>query len=49
VQTVGTGYHQEYWIPAEELDEFNRHIRGKIEVTTASQRKTRKNENGAQM
>ncbi len=30
VQTVGAGYHQEYWIPAEELENFNRHILGKI-------------------
>ena len=32
VQTVGAGYHQELWIPAEELEEFNRHILGKIEI-----------------
>lgn len=32
IQTVGTFYHQEYWIPAEELEEFNRHIIGKIEI-----------------
>lgn len=32
VQTVGRSYHQEYWIPAEDLPEFNRHILGKIEV-----------------
>lgn len=32
VQTVGTRIHQEYWIPAEELPEFNRNIVGKIEV-----------------
>ena len=25
-------YHMEYWIPAEELAEFNRHIVGEIEV-----------------
>lgn len=24
--------HQEYWIPAEELDEFNQNIVGQIEV-----------------
>lgn len=24
--------HQELWVPAEELDEFNAHIEGKIEV-----------------
>lgn len=32
VQTVGAGYHQELWIPAEELEEFNRHIIGQIRV-----------------
>ena len=32
VQTVGRSYHQEYWIPAEDLAEFNRHIIGKIEI-----------------
>ncbi|MCI9556836.1 hypothetical protein AALA82_13860 [Oscillospiraceae bacterium 50-16] len=32
VQTVGRSYHQEYWVPAEELAEFNRHILGKIQV-----------------
>ena len=30
--TVGRSYHLEYWVPAEELAEFNRHIVGKIEV-----------------
>jgi hypothetical protein len=32
VQTVGARTHREYWIPAEELSEFNRHIIGNIEV-----------------
>jgi hypothetical protein len=32
IQTVGGSVHQEYWIPAEELAEFNRNIVGKIEV-----------------
>jgi hypothetical protein len=32
VQTVGGSIHQEYWIPAEELAEFNRNIIGPIEV-----------------
>ena len=32
VQTVGASYHQEYWIPAEELEEFNRHIIGNIRM-----------------
>jgi hypothetical protein len=32
VQKVGSTIHQEYWIPAEELDEFNRNIVGTIEV-----------------
>lgn len=30
--TVGAGYHQELWIPADELDEFNDHIIGTITV-----------------
>jgi hypothetical protein len=30
VQRVGSDKHLEYWIPAAELDEFNRHIRGEI-------------------
>lgn len=32
VQVVGGSNHQEYWIPAEDLDDFNGHIVGKIEV-----------------
>ena len=32
VQTVGASYHQEFWIPAEELKEFNKHIIGKIQI-----------------
>lgn len=32
VQTVGGSIHQELWVPAEELTEFNGHIVGKIEV-----------------
>jgi len=32
VQTVGTSVHREYWIPADDLDEFNRHLVGSIEV-----------------
>ena len=32
VHTVGSAIHQEYWIPAEDLDEFNRNIVGPIEV-----------------
>src|SRR5258705_8068306 len=34
IQTVGSSIHQEYWIPAEDLDEFNRNIIGPIEVVT---------------
>ncbi len=33
VQVVGLDYHQELWIPADELDEFNRNIVNGIEVT----------------
>lgn len=32
IQTAGASYHKEYWIPAEELPEFNAHIIGLIEV-----------------
>ena len=35
VQTVGSTIHQELWIPAEELEEFNRHIQGNIEIVRA--------------
>ena len=32
IQTVGASYHQEFWIPAEELENFNQHIIGQIRV-----------------
>ncbi len=32
VKVVGGSVHQEYWIPAEDLPEFNRNIIGAIEV-----------------
>ena len=32
VQIAGSRIHREYWIPAEELPEFNRHIVGEIEL-----------------
>lgn len=35
VQTVGSRLHQEYWIPAGDLDGFNRNIVGLIEVIAA--------------
>ena len=35
IHTVGGKIHQELWVPAEELPEFNRHIKGKIEVVAA--------------
>lgn len=31
-KVVGAGLHEEYWIPAEELAEFNSQIKGEIEV-----------------
>jgi hypothetical protein len=31
VQTVGSSIHQEYWIPAADLEEFNSQIEGAIE------------------
>jgi hypothetical protein len=33
IHVVGGSMHQEYWIPAEALGEFNGSIIGKIEVT----------------
>ncbi len=35
VQVVGGRQHEELWVPAEELEEFNRHIIGPIEVVAA--------------
>lgn len=35
VQNVGGTIHDELWIPAEELDEFNNNIVGSIEITQA--------------
>ena len=32
VQTVSASVHREYWIPADELEEFNTHLVGQIEV-----------------
>jgi len=32
VQTVGARVHEELWVPADELGEFNQHIVGLIEV-----------------
>ena len=35
VQVAGRGLHRELWVPAEELDDFNKHIVGDIRVTEA--------------
>ncbi len=35
VRVVGSRIHQELWVPAEELAEFNRHISGKITIEAA--------------
>ncbi len=32
IKTVGGRTHEEYWIPAEDLEKFNQNIVGKIEV-----------------
>ena len=32
IQIAGARVHREYWIPAEDLAEFNRHIMGPIEI-----------------
>jgi len=34
VQKVGLDHHEEFWIPAEELDVMNKHIVGKIELVS---------------
>jgi hypothetical protein len=32
IKTVGATIHQEYWIPAEDLPDFNRNLVGEIEL-----------------
>ncbi len=32
IQVVGGSQHEEYWIPSEDLQEFNKNIVGKIEI-----------------
>jgi hypothetical protein len=34
IHIVGGSQHQEYWIPAEDVNEFNQNIVGKIEVVS---------------
>ncbi len=38
VRTVGSAVHEEYWVPAEELEEFNNQIVGKIAVVACYRR-----------
>ena len=45
VQTAGASYHQEYWIPADELSEFNQNILGAIEVVEKFEKRQNPNEN----
>ena len=33
IEQVGASHHTEWWVPAEDLDELNANIVGKIEVT----------------
>jgi hypothetical protein len=35
IQKVGLDHHLEYWIPAEDLDQFNQNIIGKIELISS--------------
>lgn len=35
VQQAGSRKHRELWVPAEELEEFNRHIQGRIRIIAA--------------
>jgi hypothetical protein len=37
VEQVGGSLHQELWVPAERLDEFNAHIVGEIRVVRTFQ------------
>ena len=34
VRTAGARVHREYWIPAEELGEFNRNLVGRVEIVS---------------
>jgi hypothetical protein len=38
IQNVGDAQHNELWVPAEQLPEFNQHIQGLIEVTATFRR-----------
>lgn len=40
VEHAGSKAHLEYWIPAEDLDDFNKAIVGKIQVTAAFDKDT---------
>lgn len=40
-QTVGAALHRELWVPAEELDEFNSKILGRIDLVATYERGTR--------
>jgi hypothetical protein len=35
IQTVGSSKHQELWIPAEKLEEFNNHLHGRITIVAS--------------
>jgi hypothetical protein len=45
VHQVGTSYHTEWWIPAEELEAFNANIVGEIEVIAKYPEAEESNEN----
>jgi hypothetical protein len=40
VEQAGSKAHLEYWIPAEDLDDFNKAIVGRIEVTATFSRES---------
>src|SRR6476620_5301854 len=42
IRKAGSSQHLEYWIPAEELEEFNRHICGEIRVIEKFQSRSAK-------
>ena len=46
IQNVGGPIHNELWVPAEELEAFNKHIVGKIEVISEFRKQDNEKGNG---
>jgi hypothetical protein len=49
VHQVGSNVHMEYWIPADELDDFNNHIVGAIEMIDSFDDKERYDRRGPEV